>query len=50
MQKLVGIGVKQVSVEKYNQSLVHVKSFLKFKHNKSNYLLCLNLFMTCSTI
>jgi site-specific recombinase XerD len=39
MQKLVGIDVKQVSVEKYNQSLVHVKSFLKFKYNKNDYLL-----------
>lgn len=39
MQKLVGIDVKQVSVQKYNQSLVHVKSFLKFKYNKSDYLL-----------
>ncbi len=39
MQKLVGIDVKQVSVEKYNQSLVHVKSFLKFNYNKKDYLL-----------
>jgi integrase/recombinase XerD len=39
MQKLVGIEVKQVSVQKYNQSLVHVKSFLKFKFNKRDYLL-----------
>jgi hypothetical protein len=39
MQQLVGIEVKQVSVEKYNQSLVHVKSFLKFKFNKRDYLL-----------
>jgi integrase len=39
MQKLVGVDVKQVSVEKYNQSLVHVKSFLKFKYNKNDYLL-----------
>jgi len=39
MQKLVGIDVKQVSVEKYNQSLVHVKTYLKFKYNKKDYLL-----------
>lgn len=39
MQKLVGIDVKQVLVEKYNQSLVHIKSFLKFKYNKRDYLL-----------
>jgi|TARA_B110000902_G_scaffold255916_1_gene321882 hypothetical protein len=39
MQKLVGVDVKQVSVEKYNQSLVHVRSFLKFKYNKNDYLL-----------
>ncbi|MDT0552635.1 site-specific integrase [Urechidicola vernalis] len=39
MQQLVGIEVKQVSVDKYHQSLVHVKSFLKFKFNKRDYLL-----------
>ena len=39
MQKLVGIEVKQVSVQKYNQSLKHVKTFLKFKFNKRDYLL-----------
>jgi len=39
MQKLVGIDVKQVSVEKYNQSLAHIKTFLKFKYNKKDYLL-----------
>ena len=39
MQKLVDIDVKQVSVEKYNQSLVHVKAFLKFKYSKNDYLL-----------
>ncbi|WP_445749623.1 tyrosine-type recombinase/integrase [Polaribacter sp.] len=39
MQQLVGLEVKQVSVEKYNQSLVHIKSFLKFKFNKRDYLL-----------
>ena len=39
MQKLVGIEVKQVSVEKYSQTLVHIKSFLKLKHKKSDYLL-----------
>ena len=39
IQQLVHIEVKQVSVEKYNQSLVHVKSFLKFKFNKRDYLL-----------
>lgn len=39
MQKLVGIDVKQVSVEKYNQTLVHIRSFLKFKYNKKDYLL-----------
>lgn len=39
MQKLVGIDVKQVSVEKYNQSLAHIKIFLKFKYNKKDYLL-----------
>jgi len=39
MQKLVGIDVKQVSVQKYFQSLAHVKSFLRFKYNKKDYLL-----------
>ena len=39
MQQLVGIEVKQVSVEKYNQSLKHVKTFLQFKFNKRDYLL-----------
>lgn len=39
MQKLVGIDVKQVSVEKYNQTITHIKSFLRFKHNKKDYLL-----------
>jgi len=39
MQKLVGIDVKQVSVEKYNQSLAHIKTYLKFKYNKKDYLL-----------
>ena len=39
MQKLVGIDVKQVSVEKYNQSLAHIKTYLKFKYNKSDFLL-----------
>ena len=39
MQKLVGIEVKQVSVQKYNQSLKHVKTFLQFKFNKRDYLL-----------
>jgi len=34
MQKLVGIDVKQVSLKKYNQTLVHIKSFLKFKYSK----------------
>jgi len=34
MQKLVGIDVKQVSVDKYDQTLVHIKSFLKFKYKK----------------
>ena len=31
MQKLVGIDVKRVLVDKYDQTLVHIKSFLKFK-------------------
>jgi integrase len=39
MQKLVGIDVKQVSVQKYFQTLEHVKTYLKFKYNKSDYLL-----------
>ncbi|KUO63231.1 integrase [bacterium BRH_c32] len=39
MQKLVGIDVKQVSVQKYFQTLEHVKTFLKFKYNKNDYLL-----------
>ncbi len=39
MQKLVGIDVKQVSVDKYNQSLKHVKTFLWFKSKKRDYLL-----------
>lgn len=39
MQKLVGIDVKQVSVQKYFQTLEHMKTYLKFKYNKSDYLL-----------
>jgi integrase/recombinase XerD len=39
MQQLVGIEVKQVSVEKYNQSLKHVRTFLLFKFNKRDFLL-----------
>ncbi|MBL4939830.1 MAG: site-specific integrase [Lutibacter sp.] len=39
MQKLVGIDVKQVSVQKYYQSLKHVRTFLRFKFKKSDYLL-----------
>lgn len=39
MQKLVAIAVKQVSVEKYNETLAHIKSFLKFKYNKKDFLL-----------
>jgi integrase len=39
MSKLVGIDVVQVSVDKYYQTLTHVKSFLKHKYNKNDYLL-----------
>ena len=39
MQKLVGIDVKQVSVQKYFQTLKHVRTYLRFKYNKKDYLL-----------
>jgi site-specific recombinase XerD len=39
MQKLVGIDVKQVSVDKFSQTLEHVKTFLVFKFKKKDYLL-----------
>lgn len=39
MNKLVGIDVVQVSVDKYCQTLTHVKSFLKHRFNKQDFLL-----------
>lgn len=39
MQKLVGIEVKQVSVDKFTQTLEHIKSFLKFTFKKKDYFL-----------
>ena len=39
MQKLVGIDVKQVSVDKYKQSLKHVRTFLWFKFKKRDYFI-----------
>ncbi len=39
MQKLVRIDVRQVSVDKYDQSLEHLKSFFKLKYKKRDYLL-----------
>jgi len=39
MQELVGIDVKQVSVDKYKQSLKHVRTFLIYKFKKRDYLL-----------
>ena len=39
MGKLVGIEVKQVSVDKFSQTLEHVKTFLVFKFKKKDYLL-----------
>ncbi len=39
MQKLVGIDVKQVSVQKYFQTLEHVKTFLNLNYHKNDFLL-----------
>ena len=39
MQKLVVIDLKQVSVQKYFETLKHVKTYLRFKYNKKDYLL-----------
>lgn len=39
MQKLLGIDVKQVSVQKYFQTLEHVKTFLNLNYHKNDFLL-----------
>ncbi len=38
-EKLIGISTTQVSVAKFYQTQAHVKSFIKYKYNKSDYLL-----------
>ncbi len=38
-EKLIGISTTRVSVAKFYQTQAHVKSFIKYKYNKSDYLL-----------
>lgn len=38
-EKLIGISTTKVSVAKFYQTQAHVKSFIKYKYNKSDYLL-----------
>lgn len=38
-EKLIGISTTRVSVRKFHQTKTHVKTFIKWKFNKSDYLL-----------
>lgn len=38
-EKLIGISTTKVSVAKFYQTQAHVKSFIKYQYNKSDYLL-----------